>query len=47
MRRQAHTNQALSGDSHLSLRPLPTTGAKGVREQGQDHTLFEDFTHLG
>jgi hypothetical protein len=96
MRRQAHTNQALSGDSHVSLRPSPhnrgknitwqaalrpgcgssragplpgsgflgslplasaapdasltetrESGARGVREQGQDHTLCEDITHLG
>ena len=33
MRRQAHTNQALSGDSHLSLRPSPHNRGKNITWQ--------------
>jgi hypothetical protein len=36
MRRQAHTNQALSGNSHLSLRPSPHNRGKNImgRDRG-------------
>jgi hypothetical protein len=34
MRRQAHTNQALSGNSHLSLRPSPHN--RGKNTMGRD-----------